>query len=116
MKNVERELSPAAAPAALVSILAQKLGRILVKGLLASWRAEVVRLVLVVALDLCRLLVDGHFAYRIYSHFFYPPMLLFLVAGGIYFLSSSENEITVTELRAMARPASSGRKVMPKFG
>ena len=110
------KLSPTAAPASFRSLVAQILGRILVKGLLASWCAEVVRLVLVVALDLRRLLIDGHLAYRIYSHFFYPPMLLFLVAGGIYFLSSSENEITVTELRAMARPASSGRKVMPKFG
>lgn len=34
-------------------------------------------------------------------------------AGGIYLLRSKESDITVTELAAMARPASSGRKVMP---
>lgn len=69
-KKLRLSSSPAAAPASFRSLIAQILGRILVKGLLASWGAEVVSLVLVVALDLRRLLVDGHLAYRIYSHFF----------------------------------------------
>ena len=44
------------------------------------------------------------------------PVNQFFIAGGIYFLSSSDREITVTELAAMAKPASSGRKVIPKAG
>ena len=72
------KLSPTAAPASFRSLVAQILGRILVKGLLASWGAEVVSLVFVVALDFRRLLIDGHFAYRIYSHFLLSSNALIL--------------------------------------
>jgi hypothetical protein len=57
------------APAMLGMNLAEILGRIILKSLLASRRAEVVRLAFILALELGRLLIDGHLAYRIYCHF-----------------------------------------------
>lgn len=97
-------------------LASQILARIVLKSLLAARCAEVVHLAFILALELGRLLIDGHLADRIYCHFSQTPMFLFCIAGGIYFLSRSEKEITVTELKAMARPASSGRKVMPNAG
>lgn len=58
----------AAASTALGRGIAQVFRRILLEGFLAAWRAEVVGLALVVALEPGRLLVDGHLAYRVYSH------------------------------------------------
>ena len=59
----------AAARCAILDLAAQILAWIFLKGLLTSRRAEVVRLAFVVALELGRLLIDGHLAYRIYCQF-----------------------------------------------
>jgi len=65
----EKPSSAAAAPAALGSGFAQVSYRILIECRLASGRAEIERLALVVALELGQLFVDRHLAYRINCHF-----------------------------------------------
>jgi len=42
---------------------------VLLEDLLAAWRAEVVGLFLIIALELGRLLIDGHLAHWINRHF-----------------------------------------------
>ena len=45
-----------------------------------------------------------------------PPPITTLLAGGIYPLRRRERETTVTEDMAMANPAYTGWKVIPKKG
>jgi hypothetical protein len=45
-----------------------------------------------------------------------PFLTTYHTAAGRYRFSISERETTVTELMAMARPAHSGFRVMPKKG
>src|SRR5208337_881782 len=90
------------------------LGRVRVELLLAARGTEVVSLSLVLARELRGLLIHGHLADRVDCHTI--PHSLPFFASGIYVLSRSERLTTVTELSAMARAASSGRKVIPKDG
>ena len=89
--------------------------RVRIKLLLAARGAEIVHLSLVIAGEFCRLFVNRHLADRIDCHRV-PPQVLPSFAGGIYLLSSSDSETTVTELAAIAAAASSGENVIPKNG
>jgi len=89
--------------------------RIGVELLLAPRGTEVVLLSLVIAGEFCRLFVNRHLADRIDCHII-PLQFLPCFAGGIYLLSNSESETTVTELAAIAAAASSGENVIPKNG
>ena len=89
--------------------------RVGIKLLLAARGAEIVLFSLVIAGEFCCLFVNRHLADRIDCHNI-PPQVLPSFAGGIYFLSSSESETTVTELAAIAAAAISGENVIPKNG
>ena len=43
-------------------------------------------------------------------------LIYFLFISGTYLLSINDREITVTELKAIARPAKAGSNVIPKVG
>ncbi len=97
-----------------IGSLAGPLTGVLVEHLLAAGGAEVVLLSIVFRRPPGRFGVDIHLAYRVECHslHLFPSRL----TGGVYFLNMRDNVITVTELIAMARPASSGLNMMPKAG
>jgi hypothetical protein len=86
-----------------------------IKFLFAAGSAEVILLTFVLAGELCRFFINGHLTDRINRHTFHLTYLPFF-ASGIYFLSCRERLITVTELSAIARAASSGLNTIPKNG
>jgi hypothetical protein len=89
--------------------------RLCIKFLFAAGSAEVILFPLIFAGELCRFLINRHFADRINRQCFYLSYFPFF-ASGKYFLSNRERLTTVTELSAIASAASSGLNTKPKDG
>jgi hypothetical protein len=89
--------------------------RIGVKGLFTSRGTEIIFFPLVITHELSRLFIHLHHTDQIGCHL-PSPQGCSNRAGGIYLLSIREREITVTELSAIARAASSGLNTYPDTG